>query len=165
MEARQSDNDPRAKRLRELLNLDSTKYSFGIVDTASSGVEQLRSESGKLTQAFDPEVQYAEIVLKNHSVMEILYFASGYVQVPEADLAQKYVSANRERPYTDWLDVRTSQSEPSDAWLKVNYRGSWFYIAADDLKSRTSFTLLDAIFFSVVGNVPGAKPLLTLPVK
>jgi len=163
--SRQSDNDPRAKRLRELLNLDSTKYSFGIVDTANSGTEQLRSESGKLAQAFDPDIQYTEIVLKNRSVMEVLYFASGYVRVPEADLAREYVSANSERPAADWLDIQTSQSEPSDAWLKVKYRGGWFYIAADDLKSRTTFTLLDAIFFSVVGNVPGAKPLLTLPVK
>jgi hypothetical protein len=37
--------------------------------------------------------------------------------------------------------------------------------AADDMQLRTSFTLLDAIFASVVGSVPGAKLLLTLPVK
>ena len=41
----------------------------------------------------------------------------------------------------------------------------WFYIAANELKSRASFGLLNALFESVVGNVPGAKPLLTLPVK
>jgi len=163
--SKQSDNDPRAKRLRELLNLDPAKYSFGIVDTANSGVEQLRSESGKLTQAFDPETQYAEIVLNNRSVMEVLYFASGYVQVPEADVAHKHVNADNKRPDADWLDIHSSESEPSDAWLKIRYRGAWFYIAADDLKSRTTFTLLDAIFASVVGNIPGSKPLLTLPVK
>jgi len=28
-----------------------------------------------------------------------------------------------------------------------------------------SFGLLNALFESVVGNVPGAKPLLTLPIK
>jgi hypothetical protein len=56
--SKKSDNDPQAKRLRELLNLDSSKYSFGIVGTASSGVEQLRSESGKLTQAFKVEAKH-----------------------------------------------------------------------------------------------------------
>lgn len=163
--SKQSDDDSRAKRIRELLNLDSTKYSFGIVDTATSGVEQRLTESGQLAQAFNPETQYAEIVLNNRSVIEVLYFASGYVQVPEADVNNNYVRLSSDRSDTDWLDIRTSKSEPSAAWLKVRYRGAWFYIAADDLKSRTSFTLLDAIFASVVGNIPGSKPLLTLPVK
>lgn len=162
--SKQSDNDPRARRLRELLNLDPTKYSFGIVDTANSGVEQLRSESGKLSQVFDPEAKLAEIVLNNRSVMDILFFASLYVQVPEADLAPGKISANKERPTEGWVEIRTSQSDPADAWLKVKYRNSWFYIASNDAKSRTNFMLLQAIFNSVVGNIPGAKPLLTLPV-
>jgi len=46
--SKQSDSNPQARHLRELLDFDPTKYSFGIMDTASSGVEQLRSESGKL---------------------------------------------------------------------------------------------------------------------
>lgn len=163
--SKQSDNDSRAKRLRELLNLDPTKYSFGIVDTANSGVEQLRSESGKLTQVFDPDANLAEIVLNNRSVMEVLFLASLYVQLPETDVAQGNVSTDRESPETDWLEIRTSPTDPSDAWLKVKYRDSWFYIASSDTNSRVSFTLLEAIFSSVVGNMPGAKPLLTLPVK
>lgn len=150
--------------MRELLNLDPKKHSFGIVDTANSGVEQLRSESGRLSQTFDEDVELAEIVLNNRSMMEVLYFASAYVQVPEEQISRGAV-----RPAgmadNEWLTVRVSSSEPSDAWVKVNYRGNWFYIAATDLKSRVSFGMLDAMFESVVGNVPGAKPLLTLPVK
>jgi len=161
----QSDGDLRAKRLRELLSLNPGKYSFGIVDTGNSGAEQFRAESGKVTQAFDSDSDYAEIVLNNRSVMEVLYFASRYVAVPDADLTQKRVSADSRRPDTDWFSILNSASEPSDAWLKVKYRDSWFYIAGDDVRSRASFTLLDALFASVVGNIPGAKPLLTLPVK
>lgn len=163
--SKRSDDDPRARRLRELLNLDSKKYSFGIVDTASSGIEQLRSESGKLTQVFDPETDLAEIVLNNRSMMEVLYFASSYVQVPEAQLSRGYVRDDSGDPDPDWLNILTSPDKPSDAWLKVKYRGHWFYIAANDVTSRKSFTLLGALFESIVGNVPGAKPLLTIPVK
>ena len=162
--SKRSDDDPRAKRLRDLLNLDPKKYSFGIVDTATSGVEQLRSESGKLSQVFDEEAELGEIVLNNRSMMEVLYFASAYVQVPEAQLSSGVVRTGGVVD-PDWLTVRVSPDEPSDAWVKVNYRGNWFYIAATDLKSRASFGLLDALFESVVGDVPGAKPLLTLPVK
>lgn len=68
-------------------------------------------------------------------------------------------------PDTDWFQHLVTTSEPGDAWLKVQYRDHWFYIAADDIDSCATFTLLNAISASVVGNVPGAKPLLTLPVK
>jgi len=162
--SKRSDNDSRAKHLRELLNLDPNKYSFGMVDTASSGVEQLRSESGKISQVFESDTNLAEIVLNNRSMMEVLFFASAFVQVPEAEISSQTV---REGGLVDpdWFTVLVSEYEPSDAWLKVRFRGHWFYIPANDLKSRVSFGLLNALFASVVGNVPGAKPLLTLPVK
>ena len=163
--SKESDNDPRAKRLRELLNLDSTKYSFGIVDTASSGVEQLRAESGKMSQVFEPGKELAEIVLNNRSMMEVLYFASTTVEVPAADLAAARAHESKDRVDRDWLEIRSASMEPSNAWLKIKFRGSWFYIAANDLNSRRTFSLLDAMFASTVGNVPGAKPVLTLPVK
>jgi len=63
------------------------------------------------------------------------------------------------------LTVLSSQTEPADVWLKVQCRGVWFYVPATDLNSRSTFALLSAIFASVVGDVPGAKPVLTLPVK
>ena len=78
--SKRSDDDPRAKRLRKLLNLDPAKYSFGIVDTASSGIEQLRTESGQISQVYEPGRELAEIVLNNRSILEVLFFASAYVQ-------------------------------------------------------------------------------------
>ena len=162
--SKQSDEDPRAKRLRELLNLDPKKYSFGIVDTANSGADLFRSESGKLMQAYDPDNQFTEIVVNNRSMMEVLYFASTFVEVPEEELARGYAKKTA-TPDAEWLRIRSSAKEPADAWRKVKYRGYWYYIAADDLKSRSLFALMDALFASVVGNVPGAKPLLSLPLK
>lgn len=159
-----SDNDSRAQRLRRLLNLDSTKYSFGIVDTASSGTEQLLSESGKASKVFDLDKSFDEIVLNNRSMMEVLYMASTYVQTPEMDLKRHLISGIPKNSDPGWLDIRVSEDEPADVWLKVYYRGYWYYIAAQDVRSRSSFMLLDAMFASVVGDVPGAKPLLTLPV-
>ena len=147
-----------------MLNLNPKKYSFGIVDTASSGVEQLLSESGKLSQVFNTEKPMDEIVLNNRSMMDVLYFASAYVQVPEEESSSSAARAGG-RVEGEWLRVLVSPYEPSDAWLKVQYRGHWFYIDGNDLRSRVSFGLLDDLFASVVGNVPGAKPLLTIPVK
>lgn len=159
-----SEGDPRARRLRELLDLDPSKYSFGIVDTANSGVEQLRSESGNPSQVMEEGTKMAEIILNNRSMMEVLLFASVLVEVPEAQISDHVVRSDRAIDL-DWLTVRFADAEPSNAWVKVRHRGLWFYILGNDLGSRTSLGLLDAIFQSAVGNVPGAKPLLTLPVK
>lgn len=162
--AKQSDADPRAKRLRQLLDLDPQKYSFGIVDSADSAVDMLRSESGKPSQAFDPDAQFAELVLDNRSMMEVLYFASTYVQIPDDEVSHVHANSGTP-PHADWLRILVSSGEPFDAWRKVKYRGYWYYIALNDVKSRSSFALMDALFASVVGTVPGAKPFLSLPIK
>jgi hypothetical protein len=113
---------------------------------------------------FDPDVRLRHIMLNNRSVMEILRFAAANVEVPEADIDRGIVRS-RDVDLDEYLVVRWSEGEPSAAWLKVQYRGKWFFIPETDLQSRTSFALLSALFSSVVGEVPGAKPVLTLPVN
>ena len=104
----------------------------------------------------------AEIIVNGRSMFEVLYLASTFVHVPE-----EYVARVRPRETLDveWLVISVSSTRPSNAWLSVCYDGYWYYIASNDLNSRVSFTLIEAMFASVVGNVPGAKPLLTLPVR
>jgi len=159
-----SDSDPRALRLRKLLDLDPARNSFAIVDTGASGTEQLLSESGRQSRVLETGAPLREIVVNNRSVMEVLRFASAYVDVPKRDLAAGTVR-DRIPPARDWLNIEVSDTEPSNAWLAVERDGSWFYIRNDDIGSRISFTVLNSLFASVVGEVPGAKPLLTLPVN
>jgi hypothetical protein len=57
-------------------------------------------------------------------------------------------------PGLDWTDtvlgdlfaVRTSAGEPADAFVRVRYRGQWFYIPDCDLESKTTFALLTQLF-------------------
>ena len=100
----------------------------------------------------------------SRSVIEILQFASAYIAAPVADIEKGYVR-NRDLGSHALLTVNSSEAEPADAWLKVEYAGVWFYVPATDLDSRSSFALLNALFSSVVGDVPGAEPVLTLPVN
>ena len=161
---KESDRDPRAQRLRQLLKLRSDLYSFPITDTVDISPEGIRAVDGKLAQVFDPEAKLAHIGLTNRSVFDILRFAAASVEVPERVVASGQVR-RRNIELFEYLDVRSSKTKPPNAWLKVPYRGSWYFIPATDLNSRTSFTLLSALFSSVVGEVPGAKPVLTLPVN
>ena len=161
---KQSDDDPRAKRLRELLKLRPDLYTFPIMDITDVSPEGLRSLDGKLAQVFDSNETVAQIMLTNRSVIEILQFASAFIVAPERDL-EKGLVRNRDLGPHDLLTVLSSTTEPDDAWLKVQYRGKWFYVPSTDLNSRSTFTLFSALFSSVVGDVPGAKPILTLPVN
>jgi len=161
---RQSDDDPRARRLRELLKLRPDLYTFPILDVTDVSPEGLRSLDGKLAQVFDPDVKLAHIMLTNRSVIEILQFASAYIIAPETDIEKGFVR-NRDLGPHILLTVNSSKTEPTDAWLEVEYRGVWFYVPATDLNSRSTFALLSALFSSVVGDIPGADPVLTLPVK
>jgi hypothetical protein len=61
--------------------------------------------------------------------------------------------------------IYSSATEPTNTWIKIRWRDAWFYMLDKDLNSRASFALLDAMFASIVGNVPGAKPLPNLPVR
>jgi hypothetical protein len=162
--SKDSDQDSRARRLRDLLDLDPARYSFGFVDAGDSGREQLLTESGRLVQVMDPSVKLTEIIVNNRSMAEIVYFVSRGVQIPEEHVAFR-AAALAKGDFEEWLHVRHSRNNPANAWLKVKHRGYWFYIAADDIASRRVFTMLETIFESVVGTVPGAKPLLTLPVR
>jgi hypothetical protein len=164
--SKRSDADPRARRLRDLLSLDPTAYSFAIIDTGNSSVEQLLAESQQPSRVEGSDAPLREIVVNNRSVMDVLRFASAYVEVPAKDLARGVVSKWNAPPLRrEWLNIRFSKARPANAWLKVEHRGMWYYVAADDLNSRISFMLLSSLFSSVVGEIPGAKPLLTLPVK
>ncbi|MDH3924321.1 MAG: hypothetical protein OET41_06900 [Xanthomonadales bacterium] len=160
----QSDDDPRAKRLRELLKLRPDLYTYPIMDVTDVSPEGLRSLDGKLAQVFDPDEKMAHIMLTNRSVIEILQFAAAYITAPETDI-EKGLVRNRDLGANDLLTVLSSPTEPDDAWLKIKYRDVWFYVPSTDLNSRSTFGLLSALFSSVVGDVPGAKPILTLPLN
>jgi hypothetical protein len=162
--SKESDSDPRARRLRHLLKLDPDIYNFPIVDVLDASPEGLRSVDGKLALIFDPDEKLKQIMLTNRSVIDILQFASAFITVPEEDI-EKGLVRNRDLGPHDLLTVLNSAKEPADAWLKVRYRERWFYVPETDLNSRSTFVLLTALFSSVVGEVPGSKPLLTLPVN
>ena len=108
--------------------------------------------------------------LRGRSMLEIMQVASKEVQVPQADIDRGVATANRtdnlgsatDEP--EWFVVKSSDSEPKDSSLSIEYRGHWFYIEDTDLQSRETFAMLTALFAVVGGTVPGAHPVLTLPV-
>jgi hypothetical protein len=160
-----SDDASDAQRLRELLDLDPSVYSFAIVDASMSNVEKKRlfGLSG-VSAGIDPDVVWDELGLSNRSMMEILFFASTGVDVPDKHVEAGIVDEPEHGIPSERFTVLSSKSMPRNAAVRVPYRGYWFYIAEDDLESERTFLLLNALFAVTGGRVTGANPILTIPV-
>ena len=160
-----------AQRLKELLGLEDDRYNFPIVEAELVNAEKARGVMGQSPGALDPSVVWAEIGLRGRSMLEIMQVASKEVRVPGKDIELGIAAANQPRSLqsstgaTDWLVIMSSDSEPSNTSLVIEYRGHWFYIDDRDLQSRETFAMLTALFAVVGGTVPGAHPVLTLPVR
>ena len=161
-----SKNSHDAQRLKELLALKPDHYNFSIVEAELVNAEKARGVLGQSPGALDPSVIWDEIGLRGRSMLEIMQVASKEVQVPEDDtkVSAAGVDQKNSTDATDWLTIKSSESAPSNNSLKIQYRDHWFYIDDADLTSRRTFAMLSALFAVVGGTVPGAHPVLTLPV-
>ncbi len=149
-----SDNEAlhrKLDRFRELLGLAPEGSEFEITDMVLD-----RSET--------------QIALRGRSLMGTLFFLSQSVAVPAIDEEAGRVTVTRHTDGSrfDWdtlsgklLKIHTAGEDPVNAFVKVHYRGHWFYIGDSDLNSKTSFGLLKYLF-SLQSEPGKAAPLLTL---
>jgi hypothetical protein len=148
-------NDPRVERLYELLNLNPDRQQFPL----ESGITAESSESIKVI---------------TRSLIACFFYVSQSVQPPAEDIRKGRVTQTRSADGTpfDWqqvtrglMTIRSSGLPPSNAFVKVFYRGSWFYIDDSDLDAKSTFSLLMQLFALQAGDVKTTEPLLTLPVS
>ena len=81
-------------------------------------------------------------------MMGILFYLSHNAEVPQPHQAAGLVTQTQsaEGEAFDWNEVtgglfrvRSSTSRPANAFVVVPYRGAWFYIADNDLESKSTF--------------------------
>lgn len=123
-----------AKRLKELLRLDPDRTSFKV----SVGGHW---KSGQ------------ELCVSTRPLISALNYLSQGIEVPERDFEKGKVRRTTRadgQPF-DWQEmlgevfrVQVSDKEPAagEASTSIQYRGSWFYIADNDLDSKSTFVLL-----------------------
>jgi hypothetical protein len=115
-----------------------------------------------------------EVAVAGRSLLSVLFYFSQAVEVPAEDekAGRVTVTLKEDGQRFDWLDatgnlmrVRYSATPPANAAVRVSYRGSWFYIADDDLNSKTTFNLLTYLFALKAGSHQLKEPLLTLGIQ
>ena len=119
------------------------------------------------------EEQYT-LSLEPRSLIGILYYLSHAIRVPpeHESCGLTSVTTDEYGNVFDWatltgdlLLVESSKKKPRCAAVAVKYRGVWFYIDDRDQQSKSTFTLLSALFeLQAGGGAKGTRPVLTLPV-
>jgi len=113
------------------------------------------------------------IYMNLRSVLQIMTFMSKGVCVPEEHVIGGIapVTFDADGQAFDWTNVtaghftvHAQKHRPRNAEVAVPYRGYWFYIASDDVKSRAALAILEVFFALQESDGKSAGPLLTLPV-
>ena len=108
-----------------------------------------------------------EVALAGRSLLGVLFFLSLSVETSETDRSAGLVgggSLDWGQVIGDLLKVRSSEGEPERAFVRIRYRGRWFYIDDADLNSKATFNLLNYLYSLQAAGAAGRSPLLTVPV-
>ena len=116
-----------------------------------------------------------QLTVRTRSISSILFYLSQNIDVPKdhADAGLVTITRANTGDEFDWdktpagalFKIKTSREQPEMAYLSVPYRGYWFYIADDDLQSKSTFMLLMQLFDLQAGQTKYTGPTLTLPVR
>lgn len=138
-------DDPRGQRVLESLGLapgiDTIQVGFGLAHDEST------------------------IAVETRSLLALLAHLSGHVDVPEDDLSVVWPVPETSTEAEPLMRIHSADRRPSGADPAVPYRGRWFYIAADDLRSRNTFYLVRLLFSLQAADAGGDGVVLTLPVR
>jgi hypothetical protein len=115
------------------------------------------------------------ISIRTRSLMSIFFYLSHHVDAPKDHKAAGLVTVtlNQDKSEFDWgktaggklFHIRQSEKQPDLAFVAIPYRGKWFYLADNDLESKSTFMLLTQLFRLQAGAAKSAGPTLTLPVR
>ena len=116
-----------------------------------------------------------EIDVRSRSISSLLYYLSQNTEIPESHKESGLVTITKtadgeefnwdKTPAGTMLKIRSRKwGKPDNAYVSVPYRGTWFYIADNDLNSKSTFSLLKELFSLQAGHIRDAGPTLTLPV-
>jgi hypothetical protein len=115
------------------------------------------------------------ISIHSRSLMSILFYLSHHVDTPDTHKKSGLVTVtlNEDGSKFDWMKTTAgslfhilySEKQPDLAFVSIPYRGHWFYLADNDLESKSTFMLLTQLFRLQAGAAKSSGPALTLPVR
>lgn len=115
------------------------------------------------------------ISIRTRSLTSIFFYLSHHVDTPQEHKAAGLVTVTRNKNGSefDWgstlagslFHIQQSKNRPDGAFLAIPYRDHWFFLADNDLESKSSFMLLMQLFRLQAGSTKSTGPVLTIPVR
>ncbi len=118
-----------------------------------------------------PSKEKNNVFLETRTMLGMLYYLSKGVVVPEYDIEhrQALMTYYKDGKAFDWatvvngvIRVRSCRSKPSNAYVAVPYRGSWFYISQSDFNSKETLNLLSIMMGIYQGKIQSTMPVFTV---
>jgi hypothetical protein len=109
----------------------------------------------------------SQVSLGTRSLYASFFFLANGVEPPADDLQAGVLQRRRLNGGAfdgggELFRIRTSSQRPQDATVKVRYRDQWFYIAATDPDTRTTFALLSMMLTLQSGDSTRLTPLISV---
>ena len=110
-----------------------------------------------------------EIDMMTRSMLQIMLEFAAVVQVPQSDVEQGKAlpglidTRAPAAPGGPPLQVLVTDARPKDAFVAVQYRERWFWIADADIQSKYIFGIIMLLFSVSDTGVKGAAPVVTIP--
>ncbi|MDR3317616.1 MAG: hypothetical protein LBS71_02310 [Puniceicoccales bacterium] len=150
-----TNSDSQSQQLKSLLGLDKGRSEFHF--------------NSNFLDASDTNLS-----VRTRSMMEVLFYLSHAVCVPEKDIEAGLVTETEdetgeifdwsENLSGEWIAINYSEGKdrPVGAFVSVFYRGKWFYITDNNLNAKSTFMFLTYLFNLQSGDSMAAVPMLTL---
>ena len=116
-----------------------------------------------------------QLTVRTRSISSILFYLSQNIEIPREHVDAGLVTITKsddggkfnwdETPAGKVFKIKSSDVQPENAYLAIPYRGYWFYIADNDLESKSTFMLLMQLFDLQAGQTKYTGPTLTLPIR
>jgi hypothetical protein len=109
-----------------------------------------------------------EIVVDTRSFLQILSNLSADVQPPEGHIEAGLTVAVDTAPTIGSIRILSSFRPlvpPSESYVSAAYRGNWFWIAEDDLRSKRVFSVLLMLLSLFERTGPAATPVIAIPTR
>jgi hypothetical protein len=114
------------------------------------------------------------IEIRTRSLLGMLTFLSKGVQIPEEHHVKGLaiqVAGPDGLPF-DWTQVTRGlfhvcvrKRRPKDAAVAIEYQGYWFFVSAQDHRSKSTLAMIQGLFNLRLSGPKKSGPLLTLPVS
>jgi hypothetical protein len=135
--------------LRALLHLNPTAAEFKVVSAPLPSSD-------------------TEVAVMTRSIIGVTQTMAGEVEVPPQHVAEHRAfpgaESGRDMPeIVPMCRIHSGKSSPSDAFVAVHYRNTWYWIDDGDLLSKRSFTQLMQLFTMADTGGKENLPVVTIP--